>query len=507
MTSIPSPQDLGLRHESWRPNQYETVQTVVQDDHDVVIVEAPTGTGKTDIALGAARLNLLKTFTLTMNHSLQDQYVEEGNGKVIKVIGRANYECILPDYDPHEARERGVKHGTTVDIAPCAGGYECPIKTSCPYFVNRDRALRAGISSHNYAFWLPESTYSKGFTGADLLVCDEGHLLDNVLCEFASCTLSTGRLRQLESWNIPLPTSERIDDWAEVGIAAYNEGRRIAFSHPLGTVERAQWLRTTRFYEGLANLEPQEERWVVDRSNDEVKIRPVWPVDTRGALLGGKTKKVLIMSATILDVKLFTDVLGLTDYSFYKLPWVFPPESRPIYYRPVGVVTQETMAKVPSALGNAISYILDKRRGEKGAIHTNSYMLQNAILPFISDHSRLIIQSRGDNRTEVINRFKLDKSDSWIVSPSISHGEDFTGDIARNQIICKMPFADMRDKVVRIRQRQMPRWYKFDTAQKLVQTIGRVTRSESDYGETWILDAKFESVVNNLPDEIKEAIR
>lgn len=506
MTST-SPKDLGLAHETWREGQFEEIEAVAKDPSPIVIVEAPTGRGKTGIAIGTARHNLWKTFALTMNHSLQDQYVSEGNGKVVKVIGRANYQCILPDYDPDEARERGVRAGTTVDVAPCAGGYDCPIKSSCTYFVHRDRGLAAQISAHNYQFWLPESTYSKGFTNADLLVCDEGHLLDGVLSDFQSVGLSMGRLSQLSSWGISLPNSELAVDWAEVGLRGEVEARRVAKEQPLGTVERAKWLSTARFYQKLGEIDPKGERWVVDKGQEGVLIRPVWPFDVKNVLLADKARKALIMSATILDVEMFASVLGLdpADYSYHQMPFVFPPESRPVYYRPAATVTQETFVKAARMLGLASTEWMRNRRGENGVIHTHSYRLQNEILPHIKDQERLIVQEQGMSRTEAIARFKSGGHDKWLVSPSVNHGEDFK--LASSQIMVKIPFLDLRDKVVRIRLNQNPRWYKWVAAQTTEQTIGRVTRSETDYGETVILDAKFESILPYMHREIREAVR
>ena len=507
-TILPSPKDLGLYYDEWRDGQWDAIESISTDPAPIIIREAPTGTGKTGIAIGAARHNLWKTFALTMTHSLQDQYVAEGNGRVMKVIGRRNYECILPAYDPHEARERGAKEGTTVDQAPCAGGFDCPIKPSCNYFVHKGRAMDERITAHNYQYWLPEATFSKGFTGADLLVCDEGHLLDSVLCDFSSIKLTAGRLAQLKSFGITLPPSENVEDWREVGLRGADASSQVLRDTPHGTVERARWETTKRLYEGLGQINNiGGDSWVVDRTQYETVVRPVWPLNIKDILLGDKAKRALIMSATILDIKMFAEVLGLdvADYSFEQLPFVFPPESRPVYYRPAATVTQETFQKAAAMLGAASSSIMGQRKGENGVIHTQSYALQEAVLPHIKDKDRLIIQERGVNRTDIINEYKAGSSDKWLVSPSVTHGEDFK--LASVQIMLKMPFPSMRDKVVRIRMKQSQAWYKWVTAQNVEQTIGRVTRSLTDYGETYILDSKFESIIPYLHKEVREAIR
>ena len=508
----PSPRDIGLNREEWRPHQFEACESIAETKKRVVVVEGPTGTGKSYIAAGTTKLTGSKAFILTANHSLQDQYVDEGIGE--KVIGRANYPCILPSAMPDQAEEFGVTKNTTVDIAPCASGFDCPVRSECPYFVDVARAMKAQISVHNYHYWLPESTHVKRFTGADLLWADEGHLLDDTLCEFSTVNLPDGLLQLMERKGLDLPDKgiENVDTWVEYGKMASRVAMMAATDHLPGTVERAKWKKRVSLFDSLSNLS-KDGSWVVTPSGIGIKVEPVWPVDTLEILLGTggnkKAKKLVIMSATILNLGMFSDVLGINqdEIEFIKLPWVFPPDSRPIYYRPVASVTKETSGAAAKPLAMTIDGIIDRRVGEKGIIHTHSFDLLNKIYANLSCKDRIIPHFRGMNRAELIKEFKEHRGDKWLMSPSVTHGEDFSYDVARCQVIVKMPFPDQGNKVTRMRMNQKPWWYKYQTAKVVIQQIGRVTRAADDYGETFILDSKFDSLLTIMPKEIKEAMR
>jgi ATP-dependent DNA helicase DinG len=115
------------------------------------------------------------------------------------------------------------------------------------------------------------------------------------------------------------------------------------------------------------------------------------------------------------------------------------------------------------------------------------------------------------DRTELIAQFKKDRTGKWLLSPSVTHGEDFAHDVARCQILLKVPWPDLGDAVNRIRVKQNPDWYYWTTAQNLVQEIGRATRDAGDYSESWIVDAKFSIFIDGkgarfLPQAIRDAL-
>ena len=76
----------------------------------------------------------------------------------------------------------------------------------------------------------------------------------------------------------------------------------------------------------------------------------------------------------------------------------------------------------------------------------------------------------------------------------MGEGEDFTGDLGRIQLIAKVPYPDLGDKLTRLRSEEPGvgrRMYAAMTLAKIAQTAGRVMRHEGDFGETVILDGSF----------------
>ena len=505
-----SPLDLGLKPGSWRPNQEEAIDETIDSDEDVVIIDAPTGSGKSVLALGIAQKTLQKTFVLTHTKSLQAQYMDEANGLARTIMGKANYRCSMWDVDRWQASKLGINRQTTVDIAPCASGFECPIKNQCTYFVERRRAIASPISIHNYAYWLPESTYVGGFRGAGYIIADEGHLLDGIISDFESIDLS---LNVLNTLNLEIPDNpERLKQWVSWAQDAetYCWDKEKNIEQP--SIEKTRWRSRALLLSRLATLPLDDDlRRVVEWDvRTGLRVRPVWPSGVRKTMLDRKGNKLVIMSGTILDPKFFSQIMNIPEYKYIKLPWTFPAGSRPIYYRPAAKVTRDNMVAAAPNLSRVVDYIIDAHGIEKGVIHSRSFDLGRDVYKHMKLQDRVIFHERGQDTRAVVERFKRDHTGKWLLSPSVSHGEDFAYDIARCQVILKMPYPDLHDPVVRIRARQVPAWYYYKTAQDLVQEIGRVSRAMDDYGETWIIDSAFEDVLRKfpqcIPEEIREAI-
>ena len=103
------------------------------------------------------------------------------------------------------------------------------------------------------------------------------------------------------------------------------------------------------------------------------------------------------------------------------------------------------------------------------------------------------------------------RRDSVIVAPAMHEGLDLKGDLARFQVIAKMPWPNMQDRVIKQRMDRDSAWYSWLCALKIVQSYGRSVRSKDDWATTYILDAGFESFVwksaRMLPDWFHEALK
>jgi Rad3-related DNA helicase len=74
----------------------------------------------------------------------------------------------------------------------------------------------------------------------------------------------------------------------------------------------------------------------------------------------------------------------------------------------------------------------------------------------------------------------------------MTEGVDLKEDLSRFQIICKVPFPYLGDRLVRKKMNKWNWWYDLQTAKTVIQAVGRSVRSETDTAVTYILDASWE---------------
>jgi Rad3-related DNA helicase len=380
---IPTPLQLGLQHRFWRPYQQEAIKRIAESPKKIVILQAPPGIGKSAIALGLLRYLDTKGIILTNTINLQLQYLREGDRIVETVFGRANYPCVLPRYDFDLATQMGVTETTTADNAPCLSGFRCEYKNVCPYYEEKAKAEASPITVLNYSYWLSISRHVGDFTDSEIIVADEGHLLDRALTDDFSVKLSSEMVSTMASKGYERPKLAVLsDEWCKYA----NDGEWVCktsseeFSGPC--VEKTKWDNWMRVFSRLYFLGLVDEEWPKWIGQDDegggVQFVPLWPEYIHEAFFSiWRTQKLVIMSASILDPKKFAEMYGLveTDYEYIDLPWVFSKTHRPIHYRPVAKVTERNLGKALKPLAQAIRYIMDKYAGEKGIIHTRSFKL------------------------------------------------------------------------------------------------------------------------------------
>jgi len=86
-----------------------------------------------------------------------------------------------------------------------------------------------------------------------------------------------------------------------------------------------------------------------------------------------------------------------------------------------------------------------------------------------------------------------ERTDAVMLAPSMDRGMSFDDDLARVNIVAKIPFPSLGDKRVaaRLYARGGDGWYAAETVRTLVQALGRTTRSETDWSKGVILDRQF----------------
>tara|TARA_Y100000385_G_scaffold252463_1_gene275940 strand:+ start:236 stop:520 length:285 start_codon:yes stop_codon:yes gene_type:complete len=93
----------------------------------------------------------------------------------------------------------------------------------------------------------------------------------------------------------------------------------------------------------------------------------------------------------------------------------------------------------------------------------------------------------------------------------MTEGVDLKGKLSRFQIICKVPYPYLGDKLIRKKMNKWKWWYPLQTAKTILQAVGRSVRSKEDTAATYILDSDFErfyySNKSLFPVTFKESLK
>lgn len=545
-----SPAALGLPYPSLHASQWEAITRIVSSPKRFILLEAPTGIGKSGIVVGAANLLDLDLLVATGTKQLQDQYAVTLD--LTDVRGRGNFPCLLEE--------------TTADQAPCTVGSPCDHKVftrhswlppdpathgacdpcastsiPCPYYDQRYAGEFAPRAVLNYTYLLMMMNYAGSFTNKGLTVLDEAHTLEDELRRFTTIRFTR---RQADLLKLKIP-------WAGDDVAAWQAWcveSRLKLSpiyHALarGDMGQAFGDQEHQYRQAVMSywrnsgmlLSMYPEGWVaapvtfngVETGSTEFK--PIWVGPLAQPLLYRHLgSKVILMSGTILDPEIFSHQIGLPpeDTEFIQLGSSFDKKRRPFKYQPIGKVRprDEVSMKI---LAYEIDQIIEAHPGQSGIIHTVSHSLAASVLKF-SKHTRLMIGHDKNNKAQQLELFKRTPGMVWV-SPSSGMGVDLPYDLCRWQVIAKLPFPDMGDKQIKQLMKKDPegrptpraaKWYNWITLCSVIQMYGRGMRAPDDECTTYLLDSNWhwfrkatrdlmprwfsEAIINPKPVIIKE---
>jgi len=168
-------------------------------------------------------------------------------------------------------------------------------------------------------------------------------------------------------------------------------------------------------------------------------------------------------------------------------------------------------ANIDATLPNmtqVVRQLLELHSDKKGIIHCVNFRIAKHLVDTVGSPRLLIHDS--ENREEVIDYHKSSPDPTVLVSPSMMEGVDLAGDASRFQVLCKVPFPYLGDKVVQLRKKKDPMWYTCQTARSVIQAFGRSVRSADDHAVSYILDSDWERFYrfnsSVFPEEFTKAL-
>ena len=516
------------------------LRAFLEDGKRFVIADLGTGIGKSAIAVTVARyLNAHAppvgsddaapgAWFMTTQKILQEQYMEDFGaplGNMRSIRSATNYTC---DFLKKNSCSEGQQ---MLRAADKSSKFWKSCMFSCTYKQERKAFLDAPESVTNFSYALTAANYGDKILRRNLLVLDECHNTETELAKFIEIAI-TERLAgavgldwpdlntyiQTVKWirDVYVPTSRAVIRDMEADLEQFKE--LDGQSKEYADMTRRHEILNGHIQKVETFLQLQDpDNWVfenlpsVGKNTAKITFKPIDISPFAEQYLFRLGKRVLLMSATVINCDIYAESLGLPreQYAAITQPTPFPVENRPIFFAPIGLMSAAHIDESLPKLAEAVKEILKEHKGEKGIIHSHSYKITNYLRKNLKD-KRLIFHD-SDDREAALKKHMTATNATVLVSPSMAEGVDLRDDLSRFQIIMKVPYPSLGDKLVKKRMHRWSWWYPMQTIKTIVQAVGRSIRNEKDRAVTYILDAdwrRFYAKHSDIfPDSFKKALK
>ena len=503
------------------------------------VLEGGTGVGKSAIGVTIAKYIAMHApvtgeyeagaTILTTQKLLQDQYERDFvKSAMVSLKSASNYTCkSLPRQSCAETR-------TLLANEPKGTKFWNTCMLNCPYKKKKEEFITGKMGVTNFAYFLYETKFSKKIPKKQLLIVDECHNLPDELSKFIEVSVSEKFAKAFLDIDLPTGlTPRKMVDWIQneyypillakkmafdAGMEKYKNVADKVKSGELGKL--AKKLDLLSSHESKINVFLSiwnADNWLMEeiaadeKSGRKFQFKPIDIAPYANDYIHKYGEFVLLMSATILDTKCFQDLAGIQEKDCVSLvlPSPFPSENHPIIFAGVGSMGNSDIAYTLPKLVDAIKEILKEHKNVKGIIHANSYKIAWYIKKNIKS-PRLLIHDSTD-RDDVLKKHMQSKEPTVLISPSMTEGVDLKEDLSRFQIICKIPYPYLGDKLISKKMHKWNWWYDLQTAKTIVQAVGRSVRSEDDKAVTYILDSMWERFYGKnerlFPENFKKSLQ
>ena len=466
----------------YRENQEEVILKIIEafNTKKFVVLDAPTGSGKSAIGITVARffnsVFASKTHYLTIQKILQDQYKKEFP-ELYPMKGRGNFTCLLNGQSCAKGVCRKKK------IKACR---------NCPYKMALNKAVVSPMTLHNFdSFYYQKFVYNN----RKLMVIDEAHNIENKFMSFISFTIDN----KLIPFNIPEhDTMEKYRSMVEEYYSLVKsyiiglESRKEKFGLSDDDIDLLDEL--TRIEEKTRRFLDTDVRFVFERKIDgpttKVIFKPI-EVGPFTHIVYDYADNILLMSATCLNKEQFARNNGIPidEMEYVEIPSTFPIENRPIYATNELDLTYKKMNDELPKIPKIINRYLREYEGERGIIHTHTNKLVYEIKKGVRSN-RLLFKDDFVSVNTLLEAHAR-REDSVIVASGFHEGLDLKDDLSRLQLILKVPYPSLADQQLKARMEVDKDYYQYLTSLKIIQSYGRSVRSKDDWCDSYILDKNF----------------
>ena len=449
-----------LPYEIPRQCQIDTLLMIEEhyDAYDCFVVRAPVGAGKSGIA-AAIQSWQGGGAIITNNNLLRDQYLEEFDWmKTVKA--QEDYWIEKYKMTEKEFRKRIYKYG------PKGSEYEadrrCVKRVGTPIVVN-------------YYSYIAHKLQRR------LLVCDEAHQLLGTLQNMAAKKV----WRHIHGYPKDATTLADVLDWIE-GKGSVT-GLLQKLKNEIKSLSPATTLCFTKdIYRGY-----EEDCLKLIPLNVSKESPIFWP---------SKTKKIVLMSATIGPQDIQAMGLGSRKILYIDVESPIPIGNRPIIFDPAGNMSQAHQREHMPDLATKILELAEQN-DEKGFIHA-TYGMAMRLKGLLECNDRFMFHNHS-NKKEVYEEFyDSDPLDGKImVGSGMFEGIDLKYGTATWQVMTKCPYPSLADPAMRYLAEKEPDVYNWYVSRDTLQGSGRICRGPSDRGVTYLLDSAFKVWYNRTKED------
>ena len=536
-------------------------ETYLEDPKSTLVIDAPTGAGKSLIAMWSA--HLLKElgnrgYMVTSDLSLQDQYESDFYDYGLRwpsIKGVDNYECSvngLP-FSLGDCKLKGIGYEAAESLS-CYG--------SCSYLQNRRKAIDQPISLLNYSFWLIQRNYVEAkmrqeertvpFEQRDFVFFDEAHRIDDIvqshfspridstivdkmvtLNRFASkqglqeATYTKNKLQSLVNDMMVGGKADVFEAMVKFERILHGYGKVRQFANKMAKKRYKvsgipkDWQTAFTHFDRLKDIHCKVEdylslikevgidKMVLDQNEHEAKFMCVEESLMINKYLHEKADFKVFMSATIGDPRSFVRIMGIKNAKFIRMDNAFNYDKSPVVFVNRHKLSfRERETSLPKVV-EILDQIISKHKGQRGVIHTGSYAFTNYIKQNSKHTFRIMDYENSKEKALILELFKK-KEEAVLMGPSLLEGLDLKDDTSRFQIFFKVPYPSLGDPLIKAKMQTSNEWYDWKTGISILQGVGRSVRSKDDWAVTYVLDACFRSLINKkgfFPPSFMERVR
>jgi len=451
--------------ETFRKGQKEFLLEVEKawDHYDVIVATAPTGSGKTPVS-----------------KAIQDWQLAQGSGTAVLVPTNQLRDQAMDDYD---------------DLVT--------VKKKSEYWLEKYQMTQEEFHKKIYKFGPKDSEYEQDrrkarLVGSPLIANYYTYLAHklqrkNLIVDEAHCLLKTMQdmnarrvWRHVHGYPMMASTPAEVLAWIEskpnvIGLLAKLRNEIKSLS-PATLLEFGKG-----YYRG-------EEK-------DCLKLIPLDVSNEKPVFWPNKTKKIVLMSATIGPEDVADMGLSKRRVCYIDMESPIPYENRRVIFNPIADMKLRVQDSSLPIIADEILKIAAVHP-DKGLIHA-TYSIALKLKPLLEHNDRFVFHN-NINKKEVYDRFcDSDPAEGKVlIGSGMEEGIDLKDDLARWQILLKCPYPSIANPAMRYVMKNNPEKYSWMTSKSTLQACGRVARGPDDMGTTYLLDSSFEMWYNNSRESL-----